>query len=90
MVTAARNQQPATITVAHDGERLQPVFAIVPRASRHALREYLQRGERKIDRWYEEMGFTVVDCAQFRTSFNNINTAEERDEAERQIALSQR
>jgi len=90
LIAAARSQHPATITVAHDGERLQPVFALVPRSARHALRAYLQRGERKIDRWYEEMGFQVVDCAQFRALFNNINTPEERDAAEQQIELLSR
>jgi len=74
------------IAVAHDGDRLQPVFAIVRRDRRDALRAYLERGERKIDLWYEEEGYQRVDCSAFEAMFDNINTPEELQGAEARLA----
>jgi len=79
---------PSKVAVAHDGERLQPVFACVPRDLRHSLRNFLQRGERKIDLWYQEVGYIAVDCSAYRSQFDNINTPEERDAAEHQLTRS--
>ncbi len=70
------------IVVAHDGERLQPVFAIVRRNLASSMRNFLERGERKIDRWYAEVGFIPVDCTAHRAMFDNINTPEQRDAAQ--------
>jgi len=75
------------IVVAHDGERLQPVFAIVRRTLGASMRSFLERGERKIDRWYEEVGFIAVDCTDFRAMFDNINTPEQRTVAETQLQI---
>jgi len=71
----------SSIVVAHDGERLQPVFAIVRRQLKHSIQEFLTRGERKIDRWYKEEGFVAVNCEEYAAMFSNINTAEELDAA---------
>ena len=71
-----------SIVVAHDGERLQPVFAIVRSELQHSLKTFLLRGDRKIDRWYAEETFTAVDCSEFRFMFKNINTSEELQAAE--------
>ena len=49
---AARAAEHADIAVAHDGTRLQSVCAIVPVRLKESLRHFLERGERKIDRWY--------------------------------------
>ena len=72
----------SSIFVAHDGERLQPVFAIVRRKMKHSLRDFLSQGNRKIDQWYKEEGFEEVDCSRFRVMFNNINTEKELNAAE--------
>lgn len=74
-----------SIVVAHDGERLQPVFAIVRRELKSSIRDFLTRGDRKIDRWYKEEGFTAVDCAGCASMFSNINTAEELEAAEQRL-----
>ncbi len=76
------------IVVAHDGERLQPVFAAIKRSLALSLRDYLVRGERKIDRWYDEQGYKSVDCAAYRTMFDNINTPEEQQDAEQRLSRS--
>ena len=74
-----------SIVVAHDGERLQPVFAIINRHLKQSLKTFLTRGERKIDLWYEEEGYEAVDCAEYRAMFDNINTAEQLDMAEKNL-----
>lgn len=80
-------EQGKAIVVAHDGERLQPVFAIVRRTLVDSIRSFLERDERKIDRWYDEVGFTSVDCAKHRHMFDNINTPEQRATAEAQLQV---
>ncbi|MBX2879835.1 MAG: molybdenum cofactor guanylyltransferase [Granulosicoccus sp.] len=73
----------ADIAVAHDGERLQPVFSVVNRRVQSSLDEFLGEGERKIDRWFEKHNVCEVAAEQFSDSFVNINTEEERREAEK-------
>lgn len=74
-----------SIVVAHDGERLQPVFAAVKRSLRSSLSAYLDGGDRKIDRWYEGVGYSAVDCSDFPRCFDNINTPEEQLAAEQRL-----
>lgn len=70
------------IAVAHDGERLQPVFCVVERRLLDSLEAFLEAGERKIDRWYAGEAMRAVDCADLAVSFRNVNTEEERAAAE--------
>jgi len=81
----ARNPDRA-VACAHDGERLQPVFALVRRECTASLDAWLDSGQRKIDAWYASVGFVPVDCRAHRTAFRNINTEEERLAAERLVA----
>ena len=68
----------ARIAVAHDGERLQPVFALLDVTLRDDLQAYLASGERKIDRWFGQHPFTEVDFSDRLTAFRNVNTPEDR------------
>ena len=81
----ALKQSDADIVVAHDGERLQPVFAMVSRTLANSLDEFLRSGERKIDKWYGMHNMLAVDCSDCTDSFRNINTEEERLAAELEI-----
>lgn len=65
------------LAVAHNGERLQPVFALLPRDLLPSLEAYLQEGGRKIDRWYEQNKMSVVDFSDRPEAFLNINTPED-------------
>ena len=65
------------LAVAHNGERLQPVFALLRRDLRDSLRAYLGRGERKIDRWFGVHRMTVVDFSDCPMMFRNINTPDD-------------
>ena len=67
----------AEIAVAHNGERLQPVFALLKRSVLASLQTYLDEGGRKIDTWYGQHGMTVVDFSDRPEAFININTAED-------------
>lgn len=78
-------RQGAQVAVAHDGERLQPVFAMLQRSLLPSLLEYLGRGERKIDRWYAGHRMQEVDFSDCPESFLNINDPGQRDGLERRL-----
>ncbi len=75
----------ADICVAHDGERLQPVFAMVSSELSASLNDFLNSGQRKIDKWYSHHNMLSVDCSDCQDSFRNINTEEERQAAEQEL-----
>lgn len=66
------------IAVAHDGERLQPVFALLECSLLEDLMRYLDGGGRKIDRWYDEHGYACADFSDVVGSFANINAPDEK------------
>ncbi len=68
----------ARVAVAHDGERMQPVFALIDRRLLPDLEDYLASGERKIDRWLERQRLATADFSDERAAFINVNTPEER------------
>lgn len=78
----ARDEQQAELAVAHDGERLQPVFALIPATLRTSLEAFLAEGGRKIDAWYARHRMARADFSDRRDTFVNVNTPEERDEVE--------
>ena len=71
------------IAVAHDGQRLQPVFVLLERSLLDDLVRYLDGGGRKIDRWYDEHGYARADFSDVARSFANINAPDERQALER-------
>ncbi|MGD8709855.1 MAG: molybdenum cofactor guanylyltransferase MobA [Ectothiorhodospiraceae bacterium] len=75
----ALNAAGAAVAVAHDGERLQPVYALLRTDLADSLRAYLDSGERKIDRWYRQLNMTTVDFSDQPELFLNINTPADRD-----------
>ncbi len=70
-------QDPAPIHVAFDGERLQPVHALIQVDLRDSLQAFLDRGERKIDRWYAQHHFRQADFSDCAQMFRNINTPDD-------------
>ena len=67
----------ADIAVAHDGERLQPVYALLPTKLQSNLEDFLASGERKIDRWYAQHNMAFADFADATQTFQNINTPQD-------------
>lgn len=65
------------IAIAHDGNRLQPVFALLESALLDDLTGYLDGGGRKIDQWYARHGNLTVDFSDVTGSFANINAPDD-------------
>jgi molybdopterin-guanine dinucleotide biosynthesis protein A len=78
--------QGADIAVAHDGERLQPVFAMIRCDLLESLQVYLDGGGRKIDRWYAEHSMKQVDFSDCPETFMNINEPADREQLEAVLA----
>ena len=76
------NTSGASICVAFDGERLQPVHALIRSDLRSSLFRFLDSGERKIDRWYALHDYVQTDFSDCAEMFRNINTPEDRQELE--------
>lgn len=76
----------AEISVAHDGSRMQPVFALLDCALRGSIAEYLASGGRKIDAWYALRRLALADLTDHPDMFLNINTPEDRDTLEKRLA----
>jgi molybdopterin-guanine dinucleotide biosynthesis protein A len=68
----------AEIAVAHDGNRLQPVHALLSTALADDLEIWLAAGERKIDNWYRTHAMAIADFSRRPEIFTNVNTPEER------------
>jgi len=64
----------AAICVADDGERLQPVHALIKVDLLTSLNAFLESGDRKIDRWYAMHDFVKTDFSDCADMFRNINT----------------
>lgn len=82
----ALQRENAEIAVAHDGERMQPVFALVQRRLLPDLEQFLADGGRKIDAWYARHHCINVDFSDNPAAFHNVNTPEEREELEQRLA----
>lgn len=78
-LAAALHAARADIAVAHDGTRLQPVFALLRVDLLPSLQQALANEERKIDRWYARHPMAEADFSDQRDAFRNVNTPEERD-----------
>ncbi len=71
------NNSDAEIIVAGDGERMQPVHALIPVALASSLQQFLDEGERKIVLWFERHQVAMVDFAEDSGFFTNINSLED-------------
>lgn len=82
---AQREREQAELAVAHNGERLQPVFALLSRSLLASLQDYLNGNDRKIDRWFSGHKMTAVDFSDQPGAFININTPEEVEQLASQL-----
>ena len=78
-------EQDAELSVAHNGERLQPVFALMRVALAGSLLAFLEEGGRKIDRWFQRHKLAVADFSDQPEAFSNVNSPEELAAMERQL-----
>ncbi len=75
----------AELSVAHDGVRLQPVFALLRRELLDSLTGFLASGKRKIDEWYAQHEMALCDLADRPDLFLNINTPQDRLDLEERL-----
>ncbi len=85
LLSAFYKDENIKIAVAHDGKRLQPVYALIDCELHSSLLNYLASGERKIDRWYAQHHFKAVDFSDKKDCFININTAEDQQVISQQL-----
>lgn len=75
--------------VAHDGARLQPLFALLDTALLPSLTDYLARGERKAEIWLAGIPAAVVDFSDVAWRFSNINSAADLRMAQARLSAQQ-
>jgi molybdopterin-guanine dinucleotide biosynthesis protein A len=73
----------ADIAVAHDGERLQPLIALVRSSLREDLSQWLAAGGGKVVAWYDRHRWCQVDFSAHRARLSNLNTPQQHAWAER-------
>jgi len=66
-----------SIIVAHDGERVQSVYALIPVALLSSLQAFLKKDERKVGLWYNEQDVIHADFSDMPEAFFNINKKEQ-------------
>lgn len=87
MMETLLNEQ-ADIAVASDGDRMQPVFSLIPTRLQEDLAQYLAQGDRKIDLWFEQYKLAVVDFSDQTDSFINLNTLDDINQYQSVISSS--
>lgn len=85
---AALRSNDADISVAHDGERLHPVFALLKRPLLPSLLDYLAEGGRKIDVWFARHALAIADLRDRADTFINVNSPEERAALEARLTVA--
>jgi molybdenum cofactor guanylyltransferase len=79
----------AEVCVVHDGERLQPVHALLHCRLLPDLLAYLDGGGRKIDTWYARHRMARADFSDMRDMFLNLNTPADRQRLEDRLAAAE-
>lgn len=82
---ASCEQNDAPVHVAFDGDRLQPVHALIKVDLLPGLIEFLDTGDRKIDRWYAMHDFVQTDFSDSVDMFRNINTPTDQQQLQAQL-----
>ncbi len=80
----------ADIGIAHDGERLQPVFALLRCNLLDSLLAYLRAGERKVEPWYRRHAYVLCDFSDTPEAFVNMNTPADIRAAEERLQRATR
>ena len=78
-------KEDAELAVAHDGDRMQPVFALLRCDLLPDLLHYLEAGGRKIDTWYAQHRAALADFSNASNAFMNINSPSDQEAIENLI-----
>ena len=79
------SDEQADISVAHNGDRMQPVFTLMPTSLASSMQAFLDGSGRKIDRWFERHKLAVTDFSDKPECFRNINNPAELAQVEAQL-----
>ena len=79
----------AEISVAHDGKRLQQVYALLRCELLPALLDYLGNGGRKVDTWFAQHRMALADFSSSPEVFLNLNTPQDQQAIEDMLAAAQ-
>lgn len=66
------------IAAVHDGQRLQPLFALLRTRLLADLRDYLDAGQRRVEGWYAQQRLSLADFSDQPEAFVNINRLAQR------------
>lgn len=72
----ALQQQQGRLAVVHDGNKLQPAFALIPTQLQGHLRDYMQHGKRRLRAWVGTHRLALADYSDQPRAFTNINDEE--------------
>jgi len=67
----------SNLAVAWDGERLQPIHALLSRALLPDLLNYLAAGERRLEAWQARHHPAIADFSDCPTAFTNLNSPQD-------------
>lgn len=74
---AALRAADALVSVAHDGTRLHPVFALLDRRLADSLDRFLEAGGHGVEDWVRQQQYAVADFSDCPERFANLNTPED-------------
>lgn len=77
----------AELSVAHDGFRLQPVYALLSLGLLNDLQQYLSQGGHSVQGWYARHRMVTVDFSDCAASFRNMNTPADKQMLEGRVPL---
>jgi molybdenum cofactor guanylyltransferase len=69
--------QGSRLSVATDGHRMQPVFALLPCDLVTDVMAFLNTGGRRVERWYKRHPTALANLSDHADTFLNINSQEE-------------
>ena len=67
------SDEEAEISVAHNGDRVQPVFTLMSASLAPSMQAFLDGGGRKIDKWFAQHRLALTDFSDKPDCFRNIN-----------------
>jgi molybdenum cofactor guanylyltransferase len=76
LVTSLESEN-ADISVAHNGERMQPVFCLMKKELLTSMNDYLSQDKRKLDKWFKQHALAIADFSDIPKTFDNLNTLED-------------
>lgn len=73
----------AKVAVAHDGDRMQPMFALLHCDLLPDLLRYLESGERRVDTWFMHQSMVIANFSGTPDAFMNVNSPDEQKAVEK-------